>query len=677
MTTKPRLSVNVFVFGLFVAALAALAYDAWASQGQRLLGHRPAIMAMFTVCCVATELRPLHWLRREEGGQVTAGWTFMMALLLVGSPIAVVAIVAAAFFVGDVASRKPAVKILFNSAQIVVCLSLGAAVFNLTGQQQALVLRSNPSLEWFGAFVVASAVMFVVNDALTCTVIALHQGLPVAQMLRSHGTMNLSTDGVLLSMSPIFVVVAQRSVFLVPLVLLTTWTVYRTAELALVRRHEATHDTLTKLANRRLFDEHLRSAVLSAQRGGRRVGIVLVDLDGFKGINDRLGHDIGDQVLRDVAARMNNVRRSSDLLARIGGDEFALVLSRLDSVATATAVAERMRATFSHPCVVEGFPVSVQASFGVAVLPDHAQDWESLLRRADETMYSAKDVGHGLVVCEPQSDERGTGRTGLLADVSGALKADEFFLEYQPQVSLASGRAVGVEALVRWRHPVAGVLYPAEFIGLAEQTELMGSITERVLREALAQCASWQRQGQHLRVAVNISARNMHDVRFPELVGRLIKEAGVVPGNIELEITENTVDLDRATVHSVLRKLRATGASVSIDDFGTGFSSMAQLRELPVDRIKIDRSFVTNMASEARDALIVGAIVRLGQALGIETVAEGVEDASVAEMLLDLGCTTAQGWLFGKPVSPEAIGQHLWGGTLDLSPGIGLQTVLP
>ena len=206
---------------------------------------------------------------------------------------------------------------------------------------------------------------------------------------------------------------------------------------------------------------------------------------------------------------------------------------------------------------------------------------------------------------------------------------------------------------------MAGVLTPAEFIGLAEQTELIGAITEWVLREALTQCESWRQQGQGMRMAVNISARNMHDVRFPELVAGLVHETGVDPSAVELEITENTIGLDRSTTQTVLTRLRDKGLSISIDDFGTGYSSMAQLRELPVDRLKIDRSFVTHMARRERDALIVRAIVQLGQALGMETVAEGVEDTGVAEMLSGLGCNTAQGWLYGKAMAPEALARLL------------------
>jgi diguanylate cyclase (GGDEF)-like protein len=626
-------------------------------------------LAIFGACCLFTELRPLRWLGVEDGGQVTASWTFMMALLLVGPPVTAVAMAGAVVLVGEVVSRKPFVKVLFNMAQIVLSLSLAAAVLETSGQDQTLSLKTTPPLVWFPVFLFAGAVVFVVSNTLTCTVIALHQALPVTKILREVGAVNLSTDGVLLSLSPVFVVVAERSTLLVPLVLVTIWTVYRTAELARVRRNEATHDPLTQLPNRRLFNEHLHRAVLSARRTGQRVGVILIDLNGFKAINDQLGHDVGDEVLRTVSTRMNAACRTSDLLARVGGDEFALVLPHIGSVDAAVGMAERVQATFSEACMVEGFPVPVGASFGVAVLPDHAHDPETLLRRADETMYSAKYGAKGVTVYEPGPSSRGIGRIGLLADVSEALQANQFFLEYQPQVSLPTGRIVGVEALVRWHHPVAGVLYPAEFIGLAEQTEFIGAITEWVLKRALAQSEWWHRRGRHLRVAVNVSARNMHDARFPEMVARVVHDTGVSPADIDLEIAKSTVGLDHAALQSVLGRLRAIGVSLTIDDFGTGYSSMAQLRELGVDRLSIDRSFVTNMASEGRDALIVGAIVELGRALGIETIAKGVEAAPVARMLLEMGCTMAQGFFFGKPMPPGMFDGHPW--ALDFSAATG------
>lgn len=655
MVKPSRISLKLFIWLVALGAAGSLAFDFAVRPGQGLLGPHPVVLAVFAASCLATEMHPLRWLRSEEGGQVTASWTFMMASLLVAPPLTAVAIAAVAMLSGELISRNQAVRVIFNCSQIVVTLSCGAAVLVLTGQDQALQPGHGPSLVWLPVFVLASGTVFVVNNALTCTVMALHQGLPVAQTIRSFGTVNLSTDGVLLSLSPVFVVVAEKSVLLVPLLMVTTWTVYRMAELAMVRRHEANHDPLTDLPNRRFFDEHLRNSIVSAEHTGERVGVILIDLNGFKGINDRLGHDIGDLVLRDVATRMNSVRRPADMLARIGGDEFALVLTHLGSQEAGVAVANRIWESFAAPCMVKGFPVSVAASLGVAVLPDHAQDAESLMRRADEAMYAAKQEERRVAVYDRAPTGPGIGRISLLGEVSGALLADQFFLEYQPQVSLRTGRAVGAEALVRWRHPVAGVLPPSEFIGLAEQTELIGALTERVLQRALSQCATWHQQGHPLRVAVNVSARNMHDLRFPEMVDQLLHDYGVAAHHVELEITEYTAGLDRSSVQSVLGRLHKLGVSISIDDFGTGYSSMAQLRELPVDRIKVDRSFVTNMATDERDAFIVGAIVSLAQALGIEVVAEGVEEPEVARLLRGIGCTTAQGWLFGKPMPPDVL----------------------
>lgn len=659
MKKHRRISLNLFICLVALGATAGLALDALSSQGEPLWGRHPVVLTVFAVSCLVTELHPLRWLRREEGGQVTASWTFMMASLLVGPPLAAVAVAGVAMLSGELASRNQPVRVLFNCSQIVVTMSCGACVLVAAGQDQALHPGAGPALIWLPAFLISSATVFIVNNALTCTVMALHQGLPISQTVRSFGTVNLSTDGVLLSLSPIFVIVAEKSVLLVPLLMVTTWTVYRMAELAMVRRHEATHDPLTDLPNRRFFDEHLQNAIVSAERSGERVGVVLIDLNGFKGINDRLGHDIGDHVLRDVATRMNAVRRPSDMLARIGGDEFALVLTRLGSVEAATTVADRLWTSFSEPCMVKGFPVSVAASLGIAVLPDHAHSAETLMRRADEAMYSAKLGEKRVALYRSTPGTPGIGRISLLSEVAGGLRADQFFLEYQPQVSLRTGQAVGAEALVRWRHPVAGVLMPGEFIGLTEQTELIGALTERVMREAFQQCAYWQGEGHPLRVAVNISARNMHDLHFPDLVSTLMHESGARAENVELEITEYTVGLDRSSIQSVLTRLHRLGVSLSIDDFGTGYSSMAQLRELPVDRIKIDRSFVTNMANDERDAFIVGAIVRLAQALGIEAVAEGVEETAVARLLRGIGCNTAQGWLFGRPMPPEALTRSL------------------
>ncbi|MBD0323798.1 MAG: EAL domain-containing protein [Aldersonia sp.] len=457
----------------------------------------------------------------------------------------------------------------------------------------------------------------------------------------------------LLALAPIFVVVSERSLLLIPLLLLTAWAVYRSAELALERQHAAFHDPLTDLPNRAAFHRHLQQAVAEAQRRGHSLAVVMLDLDGFKEVNDRLGHSVGDLVLCEIASRLTDVLGSTDVAGRLGGDEFAIMLNHADEE-SATQVVDRFREALLQPLVVENFPIRVGGSLGIAVFPHHGEDVDALMSNADVAMYTAKQASLGVQVYAPGKTTRARGRLALLGEVQSALENKEFVLHYQPKIDLRTGAMVGVEALVRWIHPQAGMIPPDEFMPLAEHTELMGPFTEYVLRVALRQCAMWQEQGFVIPVAINGSARNLHDVRFPATVRRALDEAGVDGALLELEITENTVMADPHRSASVLRALKGLGLSVSIDDFGTGFSSLANLRDLPVDRIKIDRSFVTNLATNSGDALIVRSILHLAEDLGLGTVAEGVEDSETVQILTQFGGEVAQGYHFSRPVpAPE------------------------
>jgi diguanylate cyclase (GGDEF)-like protein len=299
-------------------------------------------------------------------------------------------------FIADVVSRKNRVKLVYNLSQIIVCLSIGEAVLQLAGEQHALQAGAPLSPVWFPAFLAAVLIVYWVNHVLACTALSLQQGLRVARTLRSVGALTLSTDGVLLCSSPIFVAVGERSIILVPLLLLNTWVLYKTAKVAGLRQHEATHDPLTRLPNRKLFEEHLRTAILSAERVRERLAVVMIDFNGFKDVNDRFGHDYGDEVLRQVAARMDGARRTSDLLARVGGDEFAVVLTDVGTINDAQAVVERMQTSLSYPCTVNGLSLQMDASFGLAIMPDDGRDEDALMQRADHAMYSAKRASHAV-----------------------------------------------------------------------------------------------------------------------------------------------------------------------------------------------------------------------------------------------------------------------------------------
>ena len=426
-------------------------------------------------------------------------------------------------------------------------------------------------------------------------------------------------------------------------------TVRRLVRQAAGQRFDATHDHLTGVANRQVFDRELALRVEKAVDAGHSLALVLLDLDGFKSTNDHLGHHIGDRVLIEVGRRLGESCRPSDLVARLGGDEFAVILPGLDS-ASATETAGRILARFNTAVAIEGVPVALAARAGVAVVPDHGLDAPTLLRRADEALDSAKRADHTFQLYRPTHGKTAVGRLGLLNDLANALETDELFLEYQPQVAMSDGTPMGAEALIRWRHPEVGLVPPGAFMPLAEQTDLIGPLTEWVLADALDQAAIWKREGRNLSVAVNVSVRNLEHPGFPELVERQLNRTGVNPSELLLEMTENTTALERTTVRSGIHLLRELGTNLAIDDFGTGYSSIVQLRELPFDQIKLDRQFVHRMADDTRDALIVRAIIQLANALAVETVAEGVEDEMVASLLRDLGCQQAQGFLFAQPM---------------------------
>jgi diguanylate cyclase (GGDEF)-like protein len=667
MTSPRHPSLSLYIKLVAFAAVVGVGFDVWSSVRSPVFGPHPAEFAFFAACCLVTELRPLRWLRLQDGGEVTASWTFMLALLLVAPPAAPVAVSVIVFVTGDLVSRKSPPKVLFNASQITIALTLAYVVLWAGHQQDVLVRAGSPTLWWFVAFAVAAALAFAVNSLLTCIAIAIHQDCSISRTIQEGAIVHLSTDGMLIALSPVFVVVGERSLRLVPLLLVTTWVVYHSAASALARRHEADHDPLTQLPNRRVFDSTLAAAIEKVERSGQSVGVVVLDLDRFKTVNDGLGHQVGDQVLLDVAARLRAACRPSDLVVRLGGDEFAIIVTPASSVEAVETQARRCLAAFADEITGAGFPVSVSASVGVAVLPDHAADAETLVRHADEAMYRAKQGRLGVVVYDNEFEPVSIGRIGLLTDLSRAVQNNELFLVYQPQISLVTNQIVGVEALLRWQHPRVGIVGPSSFMPLAEHTEMIRPITDWVLGEALAQCARWQHRGFSLRMSINASAYDIKEKQFVTTVGRRLQETGVSASCLELEITENALTGGTSAVYSVLAALRSLGVAISIDDFGTGYSSMTQLRDLPVDQIKVDRQFVSRMTTDSRDAVIVESIIRLGTSLGLETVAEGVQDSETATRLQQLGCEMAQGFYYARPVAADRIEDLIVRGKRSLS----------
>jgi diguanylate cyclase (GGDEF)-like protein len=418
--------------------------------------------------------------------------------------------------------------------------------------------------------------------------------------------------------------------------------------------HDSLHDALTGCPNRTLLVDRCGQALRADARAGTSTALLVIGLDRFKEINDTFGHHHGEELLTQVGPRLAGVLRKVDTVARLGGDEFAVLLPAVGSVDDARAVAAKLRASLETPFHVEGIDLDVEASVGVVLSGVHGQDVTTLLQRVDIAMYAAKTQNLGVCVYDPALDGHSPAKLALLGDLRRALDRGELVLYYQPKVSISTGDVVGAEALVRWQHPERGLVFPDEFIPLAEHTGLIGPLTRHVLDTALARARTWSDAGRPLPVSVNLSARNLLDEALPGQVAELLAAHGLAPELLVLEVTETAIMTEPVRAQQVLEQLAALGTRISIDDFGVGYTSLSQLRSLPVSELKIDRSFVTTMTEDPSNALIVQSVVDLGHNLGLTLVAEGVETELALTALAGFGCDVAQGYYLSRPITAAA-----------------------
>ncbi|MFB4310799.1 putative bifunctional diguanylate cyclase/phosphodiesterase [Actinomadura sp. GTD37] len=618
------------------------------------------------------ELRPIITPGSTENNGATTSTTFSFAALLyAGLPIAAALQAVAVITCGILRGRAPH-RIAFNAAQYTLSLAAAQLVLALFGD------LATPSSLWvphgsdLPAIALAGAVYFACNDTLVGSAVALHARVSLVKALRLDLAYQVLVHLALLGLAPLMVVAMDRSALFVPLIVLPFIAVYMNASVSVRREHQALHDGLTGLPNRKLLivrteealaeargAERRRASALAARRRkaaeppGHRAGLFLLDLDRFKEVNDTLGHPTGDRLLQLVAHRLTHSVRPGDLVARLGGDEFAVLLPSVRDEAAAREVAVRLRAALSEPVRLDGMSFDLEASVGIALFPDHAPDFELLLQRADVAMYNAKEARTGVEIYSPRRDRNSPERLGMLGDLRRAIDRSELELFYQPKVSLRDGHLVGMEALLRWRHPDKGLLEPAAFLSVAEQTYLMRSITHYVVTAALAQTAAWWREDLAVQVAVNASGRDLLDTGLAETIEEGLLARGLPAAALQLEITERILMNEPAYASDTVSALADLGIPLSLDDFGTGYSSLVRLKRLPVEEIKIDSSFVRRLADSADDAVIVRSIVDLVRTLGLRSVAEGVEDSATAETLRDMGCDAAQGWHFGRPMDAE------------------------
>ena len=450
-------------------------------------------------------------------------------------------------------------------------------------------------------------------------------------------------------------------VIVLALGLLILWlALYRLADRASRElRHQATHDPLTGLPNRVALHDQGERCLAASRREHTLAALLLIDLDRFKEVNDTLGHDHGDELLVEVAQRLRGVLRRGDVLARLGGDEFAVLAPNLPHRGALGEVATRLHAALMRPFDVRGVTVELGGSIGIAVHGSHGGDMSTLLRRADVAMYEAKREHTQIETYDAERDPYSADRLTLLAELRTAIDADQLELHFQPKIRLEGRDVIGVEALLRWNHPERGLLPPVAFLPLAESTGMMADITRWVLDAALAQCAAWREEGIDLPIAVNLAAANVVDRSLPDVVAGLLARHAVPGDRLECEISEDTVMADPRRASENLQRLRTLGVRMSLDDFGTGHSSLSYLKRLPLDEVKIDRSFVSGMADDAGDAAIVRSTIDIARHLGLSVVAEGVETEETLGALSDLRCDVAQGYLLSRPMPAGQVGAWL------------------
>ncbi|MDP9394547.1 MAG: EAL domain-containing protein [Actinomycetota bacterium] len=641
--------------GVLAAACAAVSTGEIRAAG--------AALAMTAVLLVVLELRPIIASGSHDPQGVALSTAFIFAMLLMWGLWPAIIVQTIATVCSEVRKRKPAWKHIFNVGQYNVSLAAAALVLPLTGVTPSLTeplrefeLSHMPwvALSWL--------VYFVVNNALVSGVLSYTDDFR-ALFLDDIAYYAITTFAVL-ALSPLVVVVAQAQWALLPLLLLPLLLVLKTAQMSLEKEHQAAHDALTGLPNRKLLQSRLTDVAARAARTGDPFGLMLIDLDHFKEVNDTLGHHVGDQLLLHFAERLSESVRPGDVVARLGGDEFAVIV--LDAREPhVRAVAERLHVLLSTPVELEGVVLDVEASVGIALVPDHGSDPDELLRLADVAMYDAKENRTGVATYRPDRDRNSTDRLGLLGELRLALDDEQLELHYQPKVSLAHGGVLGLEALVRWRHPERGLVPPDQFVPLAERSGIMHLLTEAVVTMALRQAASWRDAGINVPVAVNVSLADLTGSRLASLVATRLEHHSLPAGALELEITERVVDQETDELEPVLAELKRLGVMLSLDDFGTGYSSLLRLQSLPVGELKIDRAFVSRLSDGTAAVGMVRAVVDLAHAMGMPAIAEGVETAEEWDVLASLGCDGAQGWYIARPMPVVAatpwLQQHLYG----------------
>jgi len=655
----PLTRPSLFAFGWWLSVIGGLALVAVATT-QTLPSLESANPAFWVIAGLVLlgELRPVITAGGYDTEGVVTSHAFVFAALYLYGPWPAITILAAATLISELARRKAAWKVPFNIGQYALSVAPAALIMYiwLTGAGQSMPTLADPARGLGPAdllWVVAGWFSFFLTNNALVAMLAGDEGRTFSQDFFDDISYYFITTFAVLALSPLVVFVADQPIYL-PLLLLPLYAVYKTASISREKEHQSLHDALTGLPNRKMILSRLGESIEEARRSKVSVGFCLLDLDRFKEVNDTLGHHVGDRLLSVAAQRIQGALRPKDVVARLGGDEYAILLDPVRNSAAAADVAQRVRQALTKPFQLEGMLFELEASVGVAVFPEHGEDVEPIVRRADVAMYLAKEERTGVEVYSADRDKNSASRLSLLGGLRSGLENGELHVHYQPKVSLGGGAVVGVEALIRWHHPVRGLVMPDEFIPMAEHSGLMGPLTEFVIDQSLQQVASWRSAGLDVPVAVNVSMRDLHGPDLVGVVAGALERHDLPASMLVLELTERVLTRDSEEVTGTLSSLRRLGVTISLDDFGTGYSSMVLLKRLPVTEIKIDRSFVSRLSLDDEDVTIVRSIVDLAHGLGMRAVAEGVETEQVWDLLDDLGCDAVQGWYVSRPLDAEA-----------------------
>lgn len=656
--------LDAYVAAVITLGVIALAFILLSTDWDELIHGIPVWPTLLLAfAAIAGEVKPIVLPRAGRSDRtLSTSAPFVLALVGVAGLTVGVVVQVLASLTDDALQHRAPKKSLFNTAQYTLSVASAGLVYAaLTGYSPLSAPMAVEPRDIL-ALMAGGLVMFAVNWVLVAGIVSRVTDQRLFAVLRSDVRDFFVSNLVLLSIGGIAALIAAEGAWALILLAAPVIAAHLFTQSAARHAHDATHDQLTGLGNRAQLHYEIVKGLANAQRSKTDgPGLVLLDLDHFKDINDTLGHPFGDLILRKVADELTAAAPENATVHRLGGDEFAVVVFG-DMLDTATA-ARNLLGALDTPVHIEGLELLVRASAGVAVAPHHGDDSDTLMKNVDIALYHAKLERDRISLYSSEFDINTLERLQLLADLRTAIHSNELHVVYQPQLDLSDGKLVGVEALVRWRHPRRGEVTAEEFIALAESSGLVVPLTAYVMNAALAQLAEWRAQGHELRMAVNLSARLLSDLALPDQVRDALLRHDVPASSLVLEVTETGILADAVRADTVVHALRGLGVAIAIDDYGTGNASLNYLKRLEIDELKIDRSFVSNIGTENHDLIIVRSTISLARALGLRVVAEGIEDEATAVALRELGCPIGQGFHLGIPVPASEISPFFKGGS--------------